>query len=341
MAASAELLLSELNKIVKKDIIQALVYKKLADSIRSSSVLHDFFTVLCSERDTSDKVDENTFHDTMDDIHTVCNNIECARIKTASSALSKEVKLLGQTIYHMEKRLASQDDLILLLKQSNHIIKNSTPPKPPTGNMPNYATKLKTSVVNSTTQNQNKNQITLSQVNRAVQSAKDGTTLRSPANMPPATSAGTGSHSINNNNNNNNNNSTGPYGSRRSNSIQRNRRKPLIGANLTNTEIKSAPKQGFLHVYRLDPKTTCAELTNFLRQTAPDIQFECKDLNRTERGSSFLVYFPIQEVKKVYEPTIWPCGACVNRYRFPRASKPVSINTHGSNFPQSASQTPL
>lgn len=116
------------------------------------------------------------------------------------------------------------------------------------------------------------------------------------------------------------------------------RKPPLIGSNDTST-LKSVQKLGYLHVYRLDRDTTADELKVFLVHSAPDIDFCCKALNKTEKSASFIVTFPIRHVDRVYSAALWPAGAHVNRYFFPR--KPRSKDNSGStsNFSPAASQT--
>ena len=75
---------------------------------------------------------------------------------------------------------------------------------------------------------------------------------------------------------------------------------------------------GYLHVYRLNPSTTTENLKECLRETAPHIKFECKELHKNEFTCSYMVSFPITHVNDVYDPEIWPEGAVVNRFNFPK-----------------------
>lgn len=63
---------------------------------------------------------------------------------------------------------------------------------------------------------------------------------------------------------------------------------------------------------------TTSELSSILNKTAPSIKFECEEWNRTDNSCSFKVAFPIENVDKVYDPNIWPCGAAVRRFKFPK-----------------------
>lgn len=95
-------------------------------------------------------------------------------------------------------------------------------------------------------------------------------------------------------------------------------------------------KLGYLHVYRLDPDTTANDLEAFLLQSAPDIEFCCKSLNRTDKSASFIVTFPIQHVGRVYSSSLWPSGAHVNRYYFPR-KRVTGDGGSAANFIKTAS----
>lgn len=107
------------------------------------------------------------------------------------------------------------------------------------------------------------------------------------------------------------------------------RRKPVIGSN-TDSSIKTVPKLGYLHVYRLDPDTNATDLLRCLKKSAPDINFSCSELKSTEQTRPFKVSFPIEYVSNVYDPKIWPKGSVVNRYLFSRDPK-------NENFQEKAS----
>ena len=101
---------------------------------------------------------------------------------------------------------------------------------------------------------------------------------------------------------------------------QRNYNKPVIGSNNSiNINVRTVPKKGYLHVYRCDASTTPSEILGCLKETAPHITFGCEILKKSETTTSFKVDFPIQHHREVYAPNIWPEGAAVRRFTFPRA----------------------
>lgn len=239
----------------------------------------------------------------------------------------------------MEKRLDAQDEIIYLLKQSSltniavpstskqthlsHIQKSVIPKNQPTTSTTEYSNQAHLNFhKNTDTKSPNKrlevpkdknqydknsNKISLSQVNEAVNNAM------SESNMQ---------HNIH---------SKLQYNERTKLNSNNNRRRPIIGSNTSSPNL-AVSKQGYLHVYRLNPELEPKDLLDFLKLTAPEIKFECKELNKTERSRSFLVSFPIVHVKEVYNPNIWPNGAAVNRFKFPvnrnfsvTASAPLQI----------------
>nr|CAI5869828.1 unnamed protein product [Callosobruchus analis] len=77
--------------------------------------------------------------------------------------------------------------------------------------------------------------------------------------------------------------------------------RPVIDNGKRNpTAVEIVPKLGYLHVYSCGPNVTCEELLNGLKTSAWKINFHCELWNRTEKGSSFKVSFPIEYCKEVY-----------------------------------------
>lgn len=110
----------------------------------------------------------------------------------------------------------------------------------------------------------------------------------------------------------------------RSTSNKRNR--VVIGLNKEAT-IRAAPKLGHLHVYRLSSDTSEEMLSAFLRRSAPNINFSCQKLTRRdETSASFKVSFPIADVDKVYNGSIWPDGSAVKRFFFPKPKNFSSLD---------------
>lgn len=99
---------------------------------------------------------------------------------------------------------------------------------------------------------------------------------------------------------------------------KRRRRKVIIGSNRDSGHVAAIPRQGYLHVYRMKPGTSAEDILDYLGKTAPDIKFGCELLKDNGKSSSFKVNFPLEKVAGIYEPAIWPSGAAVRRFIFPK-----------------------
>lgn len=289
-------LVKELSKLKKDEIIEIMVFKKLPSNC-ASVVIKSFVSnpktnlTQTSEQNQTQSDDKN--RDTESDRY--------------------ELEMLRKLCKHLEKRAQEQEDLIFLLKQTTGMKICSENQKKTTNN--NIATHAQQEPSTSTKPNKNNftekySEISLKQTS-VTQKTETGIEYQQP-------------NKNNNNNETGNSNKKGDSIVGRSSHIGINnnnfsyRRKPLIG-NKTNTPtgIEVLPKYGYLHVYRCGPKVTCEELQRELNNSAPDIQFKCEKWNKTEYSSSFKVSFPIEKVKDVYNPDIWPAGLAVRRFRFP------------------------
>ncbi|KAB0799732.1 hypothetical protein PPYR_07649 [Photinus pyralis] len=77
------------------------------------------------------------------------------------------------------------------------------------------------------------------------------------------------------------------------------RRNVIIGKSKTD-EIKTVPKMGYLHVFRLFPTESAESLLGFLKKSAPLIQFSCEQLiQKNNSSASFKVSFPMSNVEEV------------------------------------------
>lgn len=81
------------------------------------------------------------------------------------------------------------------------------------------------------------------------------------------------------------------------------------------SNIRTVPQQGFLSVYRLHPDTKAEELTEFLKNTAPNIPFKVGLAHTNDTQATFKVSFPICHLKEVYNSSIWPLGTEVRQFK--------------------------
>lgn len=91
-----------------------------------------------------------------------------------------------------------------------------------------------------------------------------------------------------------------------SSSLRRTYRKAFVGANKNVTAVKSVPKLGYLHVYRLSAETNPTDLIQALQITASHIPFKSEPLYKNDKTCSMIVTFPITHVHEVYVPEICP-----------------------------------
>ncbi|KAG5895748.1 hypothetical protein JTB14_029518 [Gonioctena quinquepunctata] len=111
--ADVALLVKELNKL-KKDELVDLMIKKQLPSDRNSALLTEFVTKMYSAEVTEQISD--TTHPSPD---AVCDKVVCTKI-------SADFETLKKLTYHLEKRTQEQEDLILLLKEKCNFLRDNT-----------------------------------------------------------------------------------------------------------------------------------------------------------------------------------------------------------------------
>lgn len=337
MAISEDVLVSELNKINKKDIIHTLVFRKMNDQIISNNVLSVFFGKLFSVKDYSDfnnsELSDDEFADTMDSLPE-CSKSKCTFTKLQCVSLKRELKCHNVTIYHIEKRLQEQEMLISLLKnKSDNFVNNELIP-PSTDSSAKIDNSGK---INRIKPSSHRKELPAGTENaKQTKTATDGAISLSQVKRGVDMALATVHQKSENERSSTNENRPFKFaqnrlGNHHSNRYRQRRvfRKPVVGSN-ENSDVKTVQKLGYLHVYRLDPSMTAVDLNECLKKSAPDIRFDCKELNKTDKSLSCIVSFPLHFVGDVYNPAIWPSGACINRYKFPKDNR--SNEQDHSNF---------
>lgn len=90
---------------------------------------------------------------------------------------------------------------------------------------------------------------------------------------------------------------------------------PVVGAlSLDNAGLRAVPKKSFLHVTRLHPETTAAELRTFLEGQFPDVECELIKSKFPEKYASFKVAINRDNVDEAMNPQLWPRGTYVNKF---------------------------
>lgn len=287
------LLTKELNKLKKDELIDILVKQKLPTSA-NSEVLVNFVTNLCLNKvDVSKKLNNDALQDNHDD--SPCKNETCIKIQG-------EIDLLKKLTFYLEKRTQEQEDLILLLKQQTNLcnINNDKDnPMPSTSKVKEQHIKVYTNPeINPKGEKRDTQQKLYSNVLKT-----NPTKTNTISGIPIQSIKGNAQQKT------------------ITNKTTRNRFKPIIGSGKnTLTAVKTVPKMGYLHVYRCGPEVTCDDLLKVLSETSPTICFQCEEWNKTEMSSSFKIAFPIEHYKEVYNPDLWPAGAAVRRFTFPKKS---------------------
>lgn len=319
----------ELNKLKKSEIIDLITVQKLPTSFETNNVLNKVKIKMIAASHKN-KEDSEIFHDNSEVIplENVCLHPQCIKRKIDYEVCKVKVESLIEIKAQLANRLVDQKTIIDLLKSDN---------------------KYSQSYQHTTTSNHTKTSEPCFVNSNS--SGISSTALSLPSKYDNNNFAETPSvkqlHSLNNSGSSprvdrhthaktkitnqqvskaiheaektqkiiNTNNSDRSF-NRKQNKMS----KVIIGSNRTSElEIQTIPKRGYLHVYRLVPETTTEMLNSFLKKTAPSISFMCEKLEKKdETSTSFKVSFPISDVDKVYDSSIWPHGAAVRRFIFPR-----------------------
>lgn len=283
-----DLLSIELKKLTKSDLIDIIV-KKMIPSAVNSDALKKFLENTFSKCENWEGNDVS--HDSVD------ITPQNAAVDPQVKKLKSDLEFSSRLIYQLEKRTEEQSDLIILLKKGNsiselNINKNIQQRSGKNESMPSQSnTKTNKNIASGSKQT-----ISPTAVNAGITYAHAANTMNSLINI---------------NSDQHSEREKLPF-------RPRVKSKPIIGASRAqNSAVKTIPKQGHLHVYRLEPSVTSEALCEFLKSSVPDIIFTCEKLvKKNNNTSSFRVSFPLNEVEKVYNPTIWPSGAMVKRFRF-------------------------
>lgn len=286
--------INELNKLKKSDLIDIIIHKRLPEGLATDKItlLGNFIPVI------DDKCEEE-FADASDRI-IVCGNGVCIRNTFECKSHKIEIDLLQKTVRHLEQRISEQSDFIEIMKP---LVKTQidTTLKVPAGDCDKKSTKTKTlkeTVGKKDLAKDASNNIKTTNTEKSSININTAEQEKTYANIAKANNKEEMKHEKENN--------------------RLTRKKPIIGAS-KNTDIQAVQKMGYLHVYRLHKDTTTELLHDFLKRTAPKIDFRCEELKKTEKSASFKVAFPITNVNDVYDPEIWPAGSAVRRFMFPKS----------------------
>lgn len=319
------LLPRELDKLKKADLIELLIYNKVPDSI-NSEVINKFVK---RRRDECEK--KKVFNEKNSLGNITCDRKECMENFFNLKSTSCERNCLDKNIQIMEKRIMDLEYIISLLQgKEQNFVCNKAPsvkvtPTPSSSKMENNSRQMVENCNNYLKESREpSNDNNLNSENQGEWHTANHKRNKRLANKKVDIKTTQNTQHIFTNNEV----EAAIKSSQNSLKYSNNKRKPIIGSNKSNASVKSVPKLGYLHVYRLNPDTLPKDLEDDLRKTTPHIPFKCEPLHSSEKSCSMVVSFPICYVNEVYNPEIWPDGAMVNRFRFFK----------NSNFPNTISE---
>lgn len=91
--------------------------------------------------------------------------------------------------------------------------------------------------------------------------------------------------------------------------------RPIIGSSASNA-LTSVPKKqlSYIHVSRLSPATSIADLKKFLNNRIPNLVCEKLNSKQPEVYSSFKLSFPSEFQSQLLDPAFWPEGITINKF---------------------------
>lgn len=92
------------------------------------------------------------------------------------------------------------------------------------------------------------------------------------------------------------------------------KRRIVTGNSNSLGDIKGVPKLIALHVYRINPNTTASNLETHLKKQFPEVICESLNSKHPELYASFKIKVSEENFEKAMNPTIWPYGACIQRF---------------------------
>lgn len=88
----------------------------------------------------------------------------------------------------------------------------------------------------------------------------------------------------------------------------------VVGDCANDIALKGAPQMAYVHVYRLDPKTTVQDVLNYLNQAVEGMECMMLQSRHPELYSSFKLTVPFDRLDFIMNASLWPPGVCVRRF---------------------------
>ncbi|CAH1110865.1 unnamed protein product [Psylliodes chrysocephalus] len=302
MAECSEIavLTSELNKLKKNELIDLILTFKVPMSVTSDILVKYIKKLMVSDKQP---VNNEKFHDSYSNLN-YC--VQCEGSLKKLDQIKCELDTMSKLTFHLEKRTQEQADLIALLKQFKDLNfeTNNTPSCSKNSNSTLILNSSHRAQFGSTEDNKNLTKDNNSKDNNPQKNFNE--VLKT--NIPKQTIKESRYER-----------STNSEDKNRGNSLYKKRynNKAIIGSNeIQNKQFKIVPRQGFLHLSRIGNEIKSDDVLNFLKKSAPDINFSCEEWHRNDRVSTYKVSFPMDKINQIYDPAIWPKGAEVRRFQF-------------------------
>lgn len=310
-------LFSELNKLKKPELISLIIHRKLPGNF-VSDVLSKFLEDSdveggigpnCSSPKTLPGASAESVS------HGDCAVPECIRAKCKAEYSAKELVSKEEVLCLLKKRVSDLESIIDLLKTKN--------PRKPSNNPP--------SLDNSKNQDNKSNTCSALFIDYSKKSSAEVVRQSSVNNKQGDNTdsvlpvIGEMSGSVNKPRASNKN---GGQVNMRDNSGNKHKKRiqeVVYGSKCDLGDIKGVPRMGYVHVSKLDPKTTADSVSRYLDQIVPSCKCEMLDSRFPEIYSSFKVSVPLDNVDKIMNPSVWPTGVRLNRFFHRRPSLPVKV----------------
>lgn len=283
MATGANtLLISELNKLKKSDLIDILVSGKLPPSLSNNTILNEFIGLKFTSNNILNGNNIDDDHDCGNNVVAFdCENLKCVHVKCENSFLKREISSLKHHNFHLEKRVSDQEEINNLLKLQ--YLKHSKPTSTSTNTNNNLT---KNVLKKQTVDNDSKPQGSTSNI------YKHQTDNAKFKEIPVA------------------------QASDKQQIITKSSTKYLKGTNANSKKIQGVEKFAYIYVGHIKGEVKEETLTEFLNENWPKLQLQIKKLVNKGNNSSFKIGVSSQNKNLVFDADKWPEGVIIKDYVF-------------------------
>jgi hypothetical protein len=288
-AVDKTLIISELNKFKKDELIDIIVMQKLPERVCSELIINVV-------KSLKNEVTQEEFHDSQDVITYECNQNRCKSAKTTVKTMTSEIELLKRLCLQLEKRTGEQEELIKLLKQNyEQFIKDATSSDHPMNKNPqgNKNSKERSVISNQTAIDQNKqHNLTVNTGERKIANHN------SYANVTAINGKQT-------------------TAVQQPNINKQTRKSPYTkGTNETGSIIKGVEKYAYIYVGHIKDNVSETTMNEYLKEEWPELECQVKKLVNKGSNSSFKISVHPGKKELLFDNKKWPRGVLVKEYTF-------------------------